>query len=438
MIVSSIPWRLTINRHSIQKPEIFESILASNRKLRHVCVVDDLDPVTTQRMLEVFRKHGTNVHQITFHSCECSYNVCNHLLRWTPNLEQAKIVSFKPIKSSGDIGGNLPAFNKLKRLTIRKFGWLKIFMNCKVEALEIQEHVHSVETIELLLQFLSTQDKLTSLGLPNRNEIFNALVAVPFPFKLGKISLSNILDVKNSSSVASFLESHSETLEELKLKNHFPVIIFEVFSKLKKLRTLRLDYCDLPEVFECSPISESITTLDFSHLDTSKARNFFSRLPNAKNLLLPWGELRNIHPDVMKVVASNLQNLKYLGWAGFKRDVCNDLKFQSLESLKIRYLHTIDWETFNKKNPGSVRNFILEVFRYPIDIYKVQQSLALLALTIEDPNMKYDREFFNAIYKECPKLRSKCIYRDYLEQPESELKDYDSEYKYKFMRTILL
>lgn len=312
MIASSIPWKLTITTFNIQKPGRYESIVASNRKLQHIYVAGEFDSVTTQKTLDVFRKHGSNVHQLNFVSYKCNYVACNQLLPWTPNLKQAEIGSYKPIESSSDIGGNLPVFNKLKRLKIRKLDWLKIFMSCKIESLEIQGDDWSVESIDLLLKFLSSQEKLTSLEMPYHHAIFSALIAVPF--KLGKLSLSfsDIVEPKYFSNISKFLELHSETLDDLKLSHRFPVIIFEFFQKLKKLKTLRLKFSDLAETYECSPISESIITLELSGMHTSNAQNFFSRLPNVENLLLPRGELRNVRPDVMKVVGINLQKQGYI------------------------------------------------------------------------------------------------------------------------------
>lgn len=439
----SINWSLKIYSEKwIEELQDFE------RKIRKLSI-SDVPKANQKNILMIVQKHGSQIQELSITSLtldDCS--TFTQILKAMPKLKKV----FMERVAVRLVDFNLNEINKminLKALEMIRCSYemCGYFLKSQLTTLAIKRSIiiNPHGNIEPLLDFMASQRDLTSLALESFNcgsKFFEAAIQdKKFPFKLRKLCLVDVDEyydphedeeddepVDDNRSLMQFMKKHSETIEELELREKFSSEIYElVFAKFEKLKTLRLLANDIPtEKSFFKRLRKNRSIVNLTLIGSRPPDQIFAKVPNVETFKwLP----RSVSSEskTLKIVSESLK-LKNLIVGGI---VLKNVNFPNLISLRLLLgCDGSKLQEFAKSNPNITELYVAETFaNESLDITKIVKHLKhLQVLTIGEDRSdkndhKMDKPFFNFLRENCKELKSFNLHESNFQADISEVAD---------------
>lgn len=254
-----------------------------------------------REIYETVRKHGMDIVKLTLDGFLLRLHEISDLLHLTPNLRHAVIkVTLLPDLCDLPLDHVVPDLKKLKKLELSSRGLriVKCFRKAKLTTMIIWERTLS-EHYDALVEFLSSQDKLTSLLVINFFRPRSILVEMgklgaPIPFRLSKLGIA-FDTLHDHNNLLKFFKWHTETLKQVELRN-FRVVANSTLNEfafaMTNLETINVSVRLMPRdehVYARWKKNHSVRKIklfDPCDDDVLHLRYFFEKFPNVHSLTL--------------------------------------------------------------------------------------------------------------------------------------------------------
>lgn len=440
--IENLFWSLRVHYNNAYiGPELAEEdwlhlIVNSKRRYNRIVIADKLH--WRAKDLEVYIKHGAHVKEVVLQSCVIDDHIgFIDFLKAFPNLKKLFLHETSTMGTFNEIHENqIPNCTKLETLELVKCQYevLKSLEKSLVTTLKVLGSMDNIEQkLEPLLEYLSTQTKLTTLALRsiNQNESHLFKTAIPeenISFQLKKISLLGIRlreSPNDYNNLLKFLKKHANTIEELELGKAFPEFVYEfIISKFKNLKSLRIFAGGLstePAFYERLETNLSVRKLIIvdSPGNDAALKGLFERFPNVEELKF----LVTLSRSIVESGGNHFKKLRHLSLRTFNGEIFNGLRFPALEVLKTFEVNgPVKWEEFTKNHSSLVELNIHSVFGDFLNIEDLTKNLKLKSLTLLS-GINGNKEFFDVIRKNCKELKMLEIDSEALELPIAQVSD---------------
>lgn len=330
----------------------FDEIISLDRNFQSIDV--NADETHAHSAVELFvdisSHHGNQIRSLTLHKAvfKHSNDFCE-ILRNLPNLEFLEVsrTKFDLDKSEIKCPSQTVALAHLKTVKVVYSSWvfLQFLAGSKITSLIMTTAQVRKHEREVLIHFLEDSDKLTfiEIGREAFEIIFEFKFENDFPFYLRKIKFFSYTFKSEFNQVDDnfiiFLESQSQTVEDLEFEYASREILETIFTKLVHLKRLKLNANTLPLDKEFYDQMTPFDNLREFHADDripneDAARGMFINYPNLEMMSVncdPHGIISNILP----FIASNNPKLRFMSVDTMKVQKDPGLRFRHLEVLHV-------------------------------------------------------------------------------------------------------
>ncbi|XP_037041578.1 uncharacterized protein LOC119078223 [Bradysia coprophila] len=396
-------------------------ILTTKRKFGTIRIIGGHLTEHTQ-IQELFRTHGFCVVKLCLLFCSIDNVVAfAELLNATPNLKHAVMMNVHSVRDE-QLGGVSPDLKKLKTLEmsdVQDHRIFECFKNAKLTTIKIWEEEPS-QHLGALENFLSSQDMLTSLNVHWSCRILAEMgkLEVPVPFRLRRLSISDLY-LRNTPidqhHLMTFIQSQAELLEEMEIGFGIPPLVYEyVFTRMKKLNTLKLEVGPIPhdpDFYDQLPENGSVRALNLLDNELNEIKfvslaNFVKKLPGVRSLIVPFAKFY-ASKNALIAMAQNLSHVESLSIGTVNENSVDFVKFPHLKTLHIQLLRVkVDWNVFSKNHPRLAELSIEEMEKSYFtsdDIDRITTNVDLRIIRL-GAGFVADNRFFEIIRAKCANL----------------------------------
>lgn len=226
--------------------------------------------------------------------------------------------------------------------------------------------------------------------------------------------------------VLSSLTDFKDTLEELEIMQHAPLIIYEtIFKNMTKLRLLKIHMDRMPWHEELSTLKPNLNIktliVQAKRAYFPKLQDIIGNLPNIETLVLNCNLVADFGNPLMSFIALNLLKLRVLEIRSLDASVFVNVSLPSLRELTIYEMSFDNGFEHIATSCSNVEKIVLKLVEISVDLPNskldaASQSLKKLQHFYLGEGFVADKATFNLLWNNFPALKDITIMQSAIDE----------------------